>query len=220
MSHDITRDFFHADFTVRLFVNRISQVRAVKVSDKDIRALKAQFVYDIIPNSPGGCCRKCRKRNSREKCPKSLNPPVLRAELVTPHRNTMCFINCEKRDIAFLKHINKVRLHSPLGRHIENTDFSGNCCRLDRPLSIVSQRRVKHRNINPLRQKRIHLILHQCDKWRDDNSHPGKHQSRKLIAKRFAASGSHHCQNIMPGDNRLNNRLLIRAECLKMEESL
>ena len=112
---------------MRFFIDGVAQVRAVKVSDKYIGALQAQFIYDVFAN-PFGCGRgKCREGNSGEECPKSLNPPVLRAELMSPHGDTVCFVDGEKRYAAFLQHVHKVCLHGTLRRHIENPDFSRNC---------------------------------------------------------------------------------------------
>ena len=136
---------------------------------------------------------------------------------MSPHGDTVRFVNREKRNTAFLEHVHKVSLHGTLRGDIENPDFSSNCRGFNRALAVVGKRRVQHGDIHALRKQCINLILHQSNQRGDDNGHAGKHQSRKLITQRFAASGGHNRQNIMSRHYRLDDCFLIRTKCLEME---
>ena len=60
--------------------------------------------------------------------------------------------------------------------------------------------------------QRGHLVLHQCDQWRDDDAQTLAQQRRDLEAQRLAAAGGHQHQGIAARGDVLDGLALQAAE--------
>ena len=58
------------------------------------------------------------------------------------------------------------------------------------------------RDRQPQRLELVHLVLHQGDQRRNDQSQAVDGQGRQLIAEALSAAGGHDAQAILPGQHR------------------
>ena len=63
----------------------------------------------------------------------------------------------------------------------------------------------------------VHLVFHQRDKRRHNDSRTGQYQGRQLIAQRFSSPRRHNHKSVLSCQDILNNGLLITLETGKTE---
>ena len=77
--------------------------------------------------------------------------------------------------------------------------------------------RVEPCGLDPAPLQEVDLILHQRDQRRDHDRHPVEQQRRQLIAEALARSGREDGQRGPPGEERLDDSFLSRAEGVEAE---
>src|ERR1700676_1169131 len=83
--------------------------------NKPLRMCKPQLFTDIVLNE-WGCCRGKRNYGRRAQRRKVLTKhAVIRAEVVPPLRNAVCFIDGNQRRLAFRKHLRETSHTQPFG---------------------------------------------------------------------------------------------------------
>ena len=66
----------------------------------------------------------------------------------------------------------------------------------------------------------LHLIAHQGDQRRNHDGEARPDDRRQLVAQRFAGAGRHHGEDVLAGENSLQNLCLARPEVGKAEAAL
>ena len=66
----------------------------------------------------------------------------------------------------------------------------------------------------------IHLVLHQCDKRRDDNRHTVHDHRRQLVAQTLSAAGRHQHERVFAFHHIADNSFLIAFEGVESEVHL
>ena len=111
---------------------------------------------------------------------------ILRAEVVTPLRDTMGLVDGVERNLHRLEEVHVLLLRERLGCHVEQLGMT----RRDVSLHLIDGRLVERRVqvvgrplvLAQLRDE-VHLVLHQGNQRRDDDGRPLHQQRRQLIAQ-------------------------------------
>src|SRR5205809_6846012 len=82
-----------------LFVDPIADVRAIKAGDELSGVLQMQSLDDLFPRQSIGGSGKCDPRDTRKPFGQDGKADVLRAEVVTPLRDAVGFIDSEQRQL-------------------------------------------------------------------------------------------------------------------------
>ena len=124
----------------------------------------------------------------------------------------MGFVHRDKGYVQLLHHAAEARIVQP---------FRGDIDDLVSPRQQIAVRRlhlrpregaVQKRGRNARRLQCHHLIPHQGDQGRDDQSNSRQHQRRELVAHAFSAAGGHNAKHVLTGKHAVNELLLPRPE--------
>jgi hypothetical protein len=70
------------------------------------------------------------------------------------------------------------------------------------------------------RGQRVHLVLHERDEWRNDDSGAGPYQRRDLVAEGLASAGRHENERVAATDDLLDDVGLLLAERVVPEDAV
>ncbi len=129
----------------------------------------------------------------------------------------MRFVNCEERDRNRLQRRVEAAAAKTFGSDIHELVFVP-AQRVDtRALFRLGYGAIDERGWESARLKRINLIFHQRDEWRDYECRSIEDHRRELIAQRLAASGWHDDNSIFAFQNRSNHIALAFAKVVEAE---
>ncbi len=143
---------------------------------------------------------------------------VLRAEIVPPLRHAVRFVDREKREPRALEQTQEARRRQPLGRDVEQVEPAGEQIALDFCRRLRAERRVEAGRSHARFAQRRHLVVHQRDQGRDDDSAALAHQRRDLEAQRLAAAGGHQHQRIAAVRDVLDDLALLAEKRREAED--
>ena len=102
----------------------------------------------------------------------------------------------------------------PLGRHIENLGTSQDTI-LQNPQDLfVSHAAVDGCRLDAQLAKMVHLVLHECDEWRDDHADSFLRQCRNLKGDALATTRRHQPQCVVTGADGLDDFALDAAKII------
>ena len=165
--------------------------------------------------------RGCGQRGDR--CPgKALaqlaQVGVLRSKRRSPLRDAVGLVDREQRDRQPRERREHALGHQPLRRHVEQPGLSR--CRPSprRHVLGAAVAGVDAVRRDPHQPKGRDLVLHQRHQRRDDYRETFPDQRRNLEAKRLARARRHDGQHVAAREQRLDRRLLSRAERREPED--
>ena len=171
-----------------------------------------QPLGDVAAGRLVGGRRQRQQRHLREALLEDAERLVVAAEIVAPLRDAMRLVDREQRDPAAPQHVEAMRHHQPLRRHVQESSAPSRAARSIAAASPRRQRGIQRGGAHAGLAQRVDLVLHQRDQRRDDDADPGPQQRRQLIAQRFAAAGRHQHDRIAAGHDMLDDRLLLAAK--------
>jgi hypothetical protein len=148
----------------------IEQVGAVVAGGEDAGGFETQLLGDIVA---GRTVRGRRQRYQRHPGKALLQHPerlIVAAEIVTPARDAMRFVDREQRYPAAAQQFQEARHDQPLRRHVEKIQHPVARRPLDRARLAGWQRGMQGGGPHPRLPKRVDLVLHQRDQRRDNNA--------------------------------------------------
>ena len=154
----------------------------------------------LLHPGPYAWRRRSRKRRDRRPFSDLLkefrDPQIIRTEIISPQRNTVCLVHNKKGEFLPSCETYKFRRRQPLRRYIDQFTFA--VIRfLHDPLALPGwNRTVQTCGLYPVSPKMLNLILHQCDQRRYNQCNSRKFHCRILIADRFTAPRRHDSQHI------------------------
>ena len=125
---------------------------------------------------------------------------VFGAEIVTPFRNAMSFIDSEERDGQLFQKFDSILFRKGFGSHIEQ---------LGAALQQVvfhffglkfgegGVEEVGHTFLTGSVADGIYLVFHKRNKGRNDNCGAFAYHGRQLVAKRLASAGGHDNKGVV-----------------------
>src|SRR5690606_9308729 len=78
--------------------HRVEEVRAIEARYVERRVAQLELLHDVASHTRGGGRRECDDRNRGVTAPDECEPAILRAKVVTPFRNAVCFVDDEGCD--------------------------------------------------------------------------------------------------------------------------
>ena len=107
---------------------------------------------------------------------------VFRAELVTPFRNAVGFVDGEEGQRHLLQPTQHVLLHDAFGRHIQQLQRAGFRLPPHIARAFVIQRAVQERRVHADFAHAGGLVLHQGDQWAHHHRGPLQRHRGELVA--------------------------------------
>ena len=197
----------------------VADVRAVEAGDEHAGFLQAQPLPDLPPRGLVGGRGEGDAGHGRKALVKRRELQVLRAEVVTPLRHAVRFVDREQRELDLVEQRERPLAEQPLWGHVEQVDPAGTQSRLDVEHLLVRERGVEAGRPHAGLQQRVDLVAHQRDERRDDHGGAGAHERRDLIAERLAAARRHQHQAVAARDRVLDDRFLLSAEPVVAEDA-
>jgi hypothetical protein len=166
--------------------NLVGDVGPVKRRREDARRAERQLVDDVLASVRISGRRQRHARHTGIGFPKMPEFAVLGPEIMPPLRNAMGFIYGKKGDLGGADHLSETRRDDPLGGHIEKIKLAPGNRRADIQELIARQRGIESCCTHAQLLERLHLVTHQRDQRRHDDTHPVPAQRRDLEAQRLS----------------------------------
>ena len=199
----------------RLRTYFVIQVRTVKTALEYSRIRHAQVLLNIFLHLRRCRCRQRDYRRLADTLYHTADLTVLRTEIMTPFRYTMCLIYRIERDLNALQKVHVLAFVQTLRRQVQQLRLACQHVLLDRIDLAATQTRVdevRHTIFLRVITHRIHLIFHQRNQRRDHNRHTVHHQRRQLVAQTLTATCRHQHKRVLAVNNVLDDRFLIPLE--------
>ena len=180
----------------------------------------AQAFLDVSTHFVGSCRREGNDWSVANSVDGGADVAIFRSEIMSPLRNAMSLINGIKRNLDLFEKGDILILVERFWSHIKQfglpaaniVDDLLNGCLVERGVEVVSQSLLFADAIH-----HIHLVLHQRDEWRDDNSCAFHNERRQLIAQTFPTACRHQHKRVVSSKQILDDSLLVAFECVKAE---
>ncbi|OQC63121.1 MAG: hypothetical protein BWX50_01613 [Euryarchaeota archaeon ADurb.Bin009] len=204
-----------AELCIRVFSlgdDGIPEVLPVEAPDVDRRVCEIELPRDIVADVRRRGRRQGDRRHAGETLLEDRKRPVLRPELVPPHRYAVRLVDRYQRDGEGCDESEEVVADRLLRRDVEDLDqvlFEFGeypACR------SVGPGRVQRFGADPACLQVVDLVLHQGDERRYHERNAVAHDRRDLVAERFAPSGRKHRKDVAPGKEVLDNLPLVGVE--------
>ena len=98
-----------------------------------------------------------------------IEPEIIGAKIVAPHRETMRFVDREKRDRALAERFQKRPTPETFRRDVDELEFASRQCADALALFFGRDRAVYQRGRNAAALERVDLVFHERDQRRDDD---------------------------------------------------
>ncbi len=198
---------------VRIALARdVAQILAVETGDVQIGFAQLQLFQNVVTNLLGGTGRKTRNRQIRKSRAQTAQLAVVRAELMSPFRDTVRFVDREKSHWHLAQPIKRIPPRQPLRRKIKQPIVAP--LRIDHHFAMFG-RRLKTidrcRRNSHLRQLR-RLILHERDQRRNHDRRLTRNHRWQLIAQRLATTRRHDHASVPPRQQTANDTFLLGAK--------
>jgi len=203
---------------VLLFDDLVADVRPVETGDENARVAELQARDDFAPRR-FVCGRGERDaRNRRVALGEQGEFDVLRPEIVPPLRHAVGLVDGEEREPRALEQTEEARCRKALRRDVEQVEPACEQFALDFCRRFRAERRVEAGRSHARFAQRRHLVVHQRDQGRDDDSAALAHQRRDLEAQRLAAAGGHQHQRIAAVRDVLDDLALLAEKRREAED--
>ena len=137
---------------------------------------------------------------------------VLGAEIVTPLRNAVGFVDGDEGDLGFPEKLDVLFLGERFGRYEEQFGLAGRDVVLHLPHLRFGERGVQevgHLVGVAVGPDGVHLVFHERDQGRDDEGTTVHHHARQLVAEALAAAGWHDYESVFSIKKGLDDSFLI-----------
>src|SRR5205823_13501101 len=155
--------------------------------DENARVVEIQARDDFAPRGFVGGRGERDARNRRMALGEQIELDVLRAEIVPPLRHAVRLVDGEKRELRALEQAQEARRRQALRRYVEQVEPAREQLALDLRRLFGGERRVEAGCSYARFAQRRHLVVHQRDQGRDDDSAALAHQRRDLETQRLSA---------------------------------
>ena len=156
---------------ILLRTHLIIKVRTVERTLELRTILNAQTAHNVSTYLVSSRCSKCNDRRSANRFDGITNLTVLRAEVMSPLRDTMCLINSVEANLHRLKELHILLFVQGLRSHIKQFCATRNNVRTHLIDFGFLQGRVeimRHTIFLADSIDDVHLVLHQCNERRND----------------------------------------------------
>jgi hypothetical protein len=196
-----------------------ADVRPVEARGHAQRVAQRQPPHDVARHT-----RRCRgrrrddRRGPEHPC-RVGEPEVVRAEVVAPLRDAVRLVHDEQAHVRRAHPVEEPDGGEALGRDVEQLQLTrgGAIDRIRVRVAALLRIHERHAPAEPARGERLHLILHQRDKRRDDHCEVVPEQGGELVAERLPRPRRHHDHHVAVGERRLARLALPRPEAGEAE---
>ena len=177
------------------------------------------FLY-VVLNLRRSSGSESDKRTRTDFIDNRANSAIFGAEIVSPLRNTVSFVDGIKRDFNRFKKIDVLLFCEGFGGDIKKFSLSRGNIALNHVDSLLIERwiqEVSHSIFVAEITHCVHLVLHQGNQRWNYNSSSFHNQRWQLVAKRLAATGWHKHKGVLLVYQVLDYLLLIAFKRIKTE---
>ena len=141
---------------------------------------------------------------------------VRRTEVVTPLTDAVCLIDCDKAHIHATQLLEEHFARKPFWRDIKELVSAEDAVLQDGQHLFVRHVASNESGLDAMAFEGFHLVLHQRDKWREDDADTLHGKRRHLESDALAASGRHQGKRIAPRPYALDDLALYPAKVIVM----
>ena len=180
----------------------VIKVGAVERRFEDLGIHDFQVLHDVVLHFDGG--RGGESDDGQvfaDGVDDGTQAAVFGPEVVSPFRDTVCLVDGHERDFEGAKEVHSLFFGQRLGSHIQHLGLTVFEVFFHLQKLRFRERGVHHMGDTQLGTEvadHIHLVFHQGDQGRDHDGGPRFHQSRQLVAQRFATPRGHQHKSVVP----------------------
>jgi hypothetical protein len=182
--------------------------------------VQVQAIDDFFAGTFIGGGRQGDTRDVREQFRQLAQLQVFTAEVVTPLRYTVRFVDGEQGNFKALQERQHARLDQTLGRQVEHFHFATLDAGRQVALLFSAQRGVQCSRRDTQLFEGGDLVVHQCDQRRNHHRQAFTQQCRDLETQGFAATGRHQYQGVAATGHALNDCTLTATKTVVAEDVL
>ena len=201
----------------------VVQVRTVETALENSSVRHAEVLLDILLHFRRSRCGQRNDRRLTDTLHHAADLTVLRTEIMSPFRDTVCLVHGVERDLHALQKVHVLCFLQTLRRQIQELRLTRQHIFLHRIDLSARQTRVDEMGYALLLRvvtHRIYLVLHQRNQRRDNDRHSLHDQRRQLETETLSAAGRHQHERVVTFHHIANDRLLISLERVKPEIGL
>src|SRR5450830_725516 len=198
----------------------VKNIRPVKARQEALGVLQMQALDDFFAGTLVGGGGQGDTRNVGEQFRQLPQLQVFTAEIVTPLRYAVSFIDGEQGDFQALQEGQHARLHQALGGQVEHFHFAALDTRGQVALLFGAERGVQRGGGNTELFEGRHLVVHQRNQRRYHHGETVTQQRRHLETQRLATAGGHQDEGITAIGHALNDRTLAATKTVVAEDVL
>ncbi|RML88107.1 hypothetical protein ALQ88_05894 [Pseudomonas savastanoi] len=204
----------------RLFLGHdaIEDVWPVEAGQKALGVLQVQARDDFFTGTLVGGGSQRNARHIRKQLGQLPQLQVLRAEIMTPLRYAVRFINGKQGNLKVLQERQHARRHQALRGEVEHFHFAQANAVSQFALLLGTEGGVERSSGHTEFIQRGDLIVHQRNERRDDHTEPLTQQPRHLKTQGLATTGRHQHQCIATVGYTLDNGTLATTKAVVTED--
>ena len=144
-----------------LFHQRIADIRAIEATDLNQRIVQLQQTHNIVTCGFISSRGQCHHRNIWQALTQLTQRTIFRTEIMSPLRNTVCFVHCQHHRIPVSQLLKKVIHHQTFRRNVQQTHLSATTTSNDIQLLFTALGGIQAGRLDAICQQLIHLVFHQ-----------------------------------------------------------
>jgi hypothetical protein len=199
-------------FLVLPLEDRVADIGPVEARRKHPCVVEPEPLDDVFARHRvgGGGQRDARHTGIEFGDPREV--AVLGPEVMAPLADAMRLVDRKERNLDAREHLLEARHHQPLGRHVNEVEFTAQQLPAHRGRILGAERRVERGSPHAGLLQRLDLVVHQRDQRRNDDTHPRPADRRDLVAGRFSRAGRKQHHRVAALGDVADHRLLLAAE--------
>ena len=191
-----------------LLHHAVADVGPVETGDELLGLHQAETFDDFLAGQAIGGGGEGDARDLRPALMQQVELDVIGPEVVPPLGDAVGLVDGEEGDAALVQQGQKALAQQALRGHVQQVELAGHQALFHRPRLPRVQGGVEKGRPQAELVQGVHLVLHQGDEGRDDDTGARPHQGGDLEAEGLAAAGGHEDQGIAAGDDPVNDPLL------------
>ncbi|MNX86286.1 hypothetical protein D3C86_1181620 [compost metagenome] len=204
----------HLPEQVLAVLGAVEEVRPIEVAHQGQGVVHAEGAHHVLAHRLGGGGGVGVDPHLGEPLAELGEVAVVGPELVAPLADAVRLVHGEEADGRALEQIVDVRGRKALGREVQELDLPVADRLVSAALLVDREGAVEGGSGDAVGKQRVHLVLHEGQKGRDDHRHAVEGKRRQLVAHGLTAAGGQDDEAIPPLKHGLDGLGLVRQEAV------
>ena len=174
----------------------VGQIGPVEGHAEHVRGTESQLLLDVVDHFGGGCGGQGQDGTVGQQAADVGNAGVGGTEIVAPLGDAVGFVDRDKTDGNVRQFGQKKGSGKPFGRNIKKLVVAVDTVFEQDDGFFTGKAAIERGSLDATTAQLSHLILHQGNQGRDDQTNPGTGQCRNLKRNRLTTAGWHQAERV------------------------